>query len=182
LDFLNSRRHVRDGRRVGFQHGDIKPNNILLLNGNAKLADYGLATPTHGPQTPCPRHGTREYAPPEVFAGYLTDTSDQFSLAVTYCVLRTGRFPFPPPPGTDMPKSHIRPVADVGGLLSEEQAWVMKALSPVPQDRFATCVELANGLLQVHGMTMNRSESGNWRAVTDRDMELKRRIAGRVRT
>lgn len=181
LDYLNARQHVRDGRKVGFQHGDIKPNNILLFNGNAKLTDYGLATPTHGSQTPCPRHGTREYAPPEVFQGYLTDTSDQFSLAVTYCVLRTGRFPFPPPPGEGMPKSHVRPFADLDGLLPAEQPWVLKALSPVPQDRFATCAELANGLLQVHGMTMNCSQSGNWRAVTDREMELKRRIAARVR-
>lgn len=181
LDYLNARRHQRDGRRVGFQHGDIKPNNILLFNANAKLADYGLATPTHGPSTPCPRHGTREYAPPEVFQGYLSDTSDQFSLAVTYCVLRSGRFPFPPMPGTEMPKSNIRPLADLSGLTPEERPWVSRALSPVPQDRFPTCAEFANGLVKVHGMTMNRSESGNWRAVTDRDMELKRRIAARQR-
>jgi len=181
LDFLNSRRHTRDGRKVGFQHGDIKPNNILLFNGSAKLTDYGLATPTHGPSTPCPRHGTREFAPPEVFQGYLTDTSDQFSLAVTYCVLRTGRFPFPPPPGSDMPKSFVRPYADLAGLLPDEQTLLLKALSPVPQARFGTCGELAQGLLAVHGMTMNRSESGSWRAITDHDSDVKRRIAARGR-
>ena len=181
LDFLNARRHLRDGRKVGFQHGDIKPNNILLFNVTAKLTDYGLATPTHGPTTPCPRHGTREFAPPEVFQGYLTDTSDQFSLAVTYCVLRTGRFPFPPPPGPDMPKSFVRPYADLSGLSAEEHPLILKALSPAPQDRFATCGELAAGLLKANGMVMNRSESGNWRAVTDADLELRRRITARSR-
>ncbi|MGL4419605.1 MAG: protein kinase domain-containing protein [Gemmataceae bacterium] len=98
LDFLNQRRHVFDGRTVGYQHGDIKPNNILLIGDCAKLADYGLATPMNGPTTPTPRQGTLEYAAPEVFQGVLTEFSDQFSLAVTYYLLRTGQFPFPAPP------------------------------------------------------------------------------------
>src|SRR5262245_39624799 len=98
LDYLNSRQHTRDGRKVGFQHGDVTPNIMLLVGDVAKLTDPGLAPPTHGSNTPCPRQGTREYAAPEVFAGYYSDTSDQFSLAVTYHVLRTGTFPFPSPP------------------------------------------------------------------------------------
>ena len=61
LDFLNARKHRIEGRLVGLQHGDIKPNNILLLDDVAKLADYGLAAPTSGPVTPCPRHGTVEF-------------------------------------------------------------------------------------------------------------------------
>ena len=60
LDFLNARTHRIDGRLVGLQHGDIKPNNVLLRNDVALLADYGMATPTAGPYTPCPRHGTAD--------------------------------------------------------------------------------------------------------------------------
>jgi serine/threonine protein kinase len=169
LDFLNARRHTRDSRKVGFQHGDVKPNNILLFGDVAKLTDYGLATPTHGTTTPCPRHGTREYSPPEVFQGYLTDSSDQFSLAVTYCVLRTGQFPFPAPPTGEMPKSYVRPLADMGGLLPAEQPLLLKAMSPVPQDRFATCGELTRGLLKANGLKVVRGENGREVAAADTD-------------
>ena len=95
LDFLNARRHIFEGGSVAFQHGDIKPNNILLVGDEAKLADYGMSTPMITAATPCYRQGTLEYAAPEIFQGTLTETSDQFSLAVTYYLLRTGAFPYP---------------------------------------------------------------------------------------
>lgn len=151
LDFLNARRHVRDGRKVGFQHGDIKPNNILLFGDVAKLTDYGVATATSGPTTPCPRHGTRDYAAPEVLQGYQTDTSDQFSLAVTYHVLRTGCFPFPPAPGGDLPKSFCRTPADLTALPPAEQPILLRALSPVPQARYPNCETLTLALLKTLG-------------------------------
>ena len=168
LDFLNARTHTRDGRKVGFQHGDVKPNNVLVFGEMAKLTDYGLATPTHGATTPCPRHGTREYSPPEVFLGHLTDQSDQYSLAVSYCVLRTGGFPFPPPP-TDMTMSYLRPRPDLRGLLPAEQTALTKGLSHAPQGRFPTCRDLARALLRAHGLGPQKGDDGVWRAVPDAD-------------
>src|SRR5205823_14790372 len=159
LDFLNARKHTRDGRKVGFQHGDVKPNNILLFGDVAKLTDHGLATPTNGPMTPCPRAGTKEYAAPEVFQGYLSDTSDQFSLAVTYHVLRTGTFPYPPPPA-ELPRTYSRPGPDLSLLTANEQAALARALSPVPQDRYPSCGRLTNALIKAHGLKLNRTDEG----------------------
>ncbi|HEY1378487.1 MAG TPA: serine/threonine-protein kinase, partial [Gemmataceae bacterium] len=94
LDFLNTYQHNHEGRRVAFQHCDIKPSNILVCGGRAKLADFGLSAAltttleTHG------RAGTLDFAAPEVYRGQLSDRTDQYALAVTYCLLRGGRLPF----------------------------------------------------------------------------------------
>ena len=157
LDFLNARKHRIDGRLVGLQHGDIKPNNILLRGDRALLADYGLATPTNGAVTPCPRHGTAEYTAPEVFQGSLSERSDQFSLAVTYHVLATGYFPYPEPPrDREKLRGYVRPEPDLSRLGMAERVALARALSPIPQDRYPTCTELVKALLAAHGLMADR--------------------------
>lgn len=169
LDFLNARRHARDGRKVGFQHGDVKPNNILLFGDIAKLTDHGLATPTYGPTTPCSKQGTREYAAPEVMLGSLSDWSDQYSLAVTYYALRAGRFPFPPPP-KETSRSYLRPLVDLSGVTEAERPPLARALSPIPNGRFPNCREFMAALLKGLGLRVEpvgEDENGPVRVVKD---------------
>jgi serine/threonine protein kinase len=180
LDFLNARRHSFEGGSVSFQHGDIKPNNILLIGDEAKLADYGMSTPMIAASTPCYRQGTLEYAAPEIFAGTLAETSDQFALAVTYYLLRTGAFPFPTPPRVP-PKNYQRPAPDLSRIESDERVALGRALSPVPQDRFPTSVEMMNQLLKAlrlevvrdseHGMNVRPTPDSVSRSNLKRAME-----------
>ena len=94
LDFLNARQHTVDGMKVSIQHCDIKPSNLLLFGDTLKLADFGLATTTSQAVKFHRPFGTPAYMAPEVFQGRLSDWSDQFSLAVTYIFLRTGKLPW----------------------------------------------------------------------------------------
>jgi serine/threonine protein kinase len=166
LDFLNARRHLREGRKVGFQHGDVKPNNILLFGDVAKLTDHGLATVTHGPTTPCSRQGTREYSAPEVYHGSLSDWSDQYSLAVTYHALRTGTFPFPPPP-KEMSRAYARPPADLCRVTEPERPPLMRALHPSPTNRFPSCREFMSAILKAHGLRVETEPESVLRVVKD---------------
>jgi serine/threonine protein kinase len=138
LDFLNARRHTVNGVRVGFQHCDIKPGNLLILGGSIKLADFGLATPTSGPLVPFRQAGTLEYCPPEVFQGNISDRSDQYALAVSWVYLRTGHVPFSDTPRR-FEKTYVRPAPDLSRLTPAERPIVLRALSPAPQARWPTC-------------------------------------------
>jgi serine/threonine protein kinase len=163
IDYLNARHHDFDGRYVGLQHGDVKPNNLMIVGDYVKLADYGLATPITTTSTPCHRHGTLDYVAPEVMQGTLTDTSDQFGLAVTYYVLRAGSFPFPPPPKPDdVKKSGLhRPPPDLSLVPANERPIIAKALSTIPQDRYSSCAEFMRMLARVYGLEfITAPESG----------------------
>jgi len=154
IDFLNARHHLVDGARLGFQHGDIKPSNILVFGNNTvKLADFGLAVPmtmSRVNRTPC---GTVTYAAAEVFQGWLTDRSDQYSLAVSYCLLRGGRMPF-----NDSPASfrdpYTRPQPDLTMLPEAERPAIARALSPVPQDRWINCLAMVDTLARIHNVDL----------------------------
>ncbi|XP_065186157.1 cyclin-dependent kinase-like 2 [Sycon ciliatum] len=83
-------------------HRDLKPRNILVTAGRAKIADVGLARTLHGSQgadvtalTRCP--GTPYFMPPEsrqVGTAY-DEKLDVFSLGVVMLSLLVGRPPSP---------------------------------------------------------------------------------------
>jgi serine/threonine protein kinase len=148
LDFLNTRQHIISGRLVAVQHCDIKPGNLLLLGDIVKVADFGLSTLLGSRQETRVRAGTLDYLAPEVFQGTVSSQCDQYALAVTYCILRGGRFPFSDTPTTFDPH-YTRPAPDLTMLSRAERPLIGRALNPVPQDRWPSCRELFQKLIHV---------------------------------
>ena len=94
LDYLNSAPELGlDG--ASLQHCDVKPANIVLLGGSAVVCDFGLAGIMEATQaTQTSIAGTPSYMSPETANGKTSRNSDQYSLAITYYHLRTGKLPF----------------------------------------------------------------------------------------
>jgi len=148
LDFLNTRRHLINGEWVTIQHCDVTVRNLLVLGKTLKLSDFGLTTTLMGRQKVHNRAGTPAYAAPEVFQGRLTDRTDLYALAVCYCLLRTGKFPFADTPA-DFQGDYTRPAPDLCMLAPGEQIAIARALAPAPQDRWPSCGELVMELQKV---------------------------------
>jgi serine/threonine protein kinase, bacterial len=145
IDFLNTRSHTIHEQRMAVRHCDVKPSNLLICGQVVKLADFSLAVPTTATMWYHRRNGTPRYCAPEVFQGWLSDRTDQYSLAVSYFQLRTGRFPFPDAPAT-VDAGYVRPEPDLTDLTRPEREVLRRALAPVPQDRWCSCVEMMEQL------------------------------------
>lgn len=85
LEYIHSRNII---------YRDIKPKNIMLVNGNIKLMDFGLSA-IDKIETDMIQ-GTVLYMPPDVFSGKTGNYTDIFSLGLVFFELITGiRFLMP---------------------------------------------------------------------------------------
>jgi formylglycine-generating enzyme required for sulfatase activity len=149
IDFLNEPHNGVNGKAACVQHRDIKPHNIFLVGGSVKLADFGLAKILQRSLETDTGCMTPAYASPEMFQGQISSQSDQYSLGVTYCQLRSGQLPFV----GNLPQlmyGHLHKEPNLSGLPARERGPVARALAKKPADRWPNCRAFAEALASRH--------------------------------
>src|SRR3989441_5420941 len=144
--------------RHGVIHRDIKPENILFQDGQAVVADFGIALALSAAggsrltETGLSL-GTPQYMSPEQATGdrTLDARSDIYSLASVLYEMLAGEPPHPGPPVqsviakvlTDRPRP-LRALRDA--VPPPLEAAVQKALAKVPADRYGSAAQFAEAL------------------------------------
>ena len=138
LDYLNN--------SFGLQHLDIKPENLLIVSGHAKVADFGLVKDLRDNAQSMLSGMTPAYAAPELFDGRPGSYSDQYSLATVYQEMLTMVRPFSGSTPAQLAAQHMHGKPDLRPLPISDQSVVSKALSKVPEDRYKSCAQFVEQL------------------------------------
>lgn len=141
--------------REGVIHRDFKPSNVLLdKNGNAHLADFGIAKISESTVqlTGSGVVGTPAYMAPEMASeGIVTTAVDIYALGVTLYQMLTGKYPFAGDTPLRVMMAHAtEPVPDARAVRADLPAGVAevvrRAMAKDPADRYASAAEMARAL------------------------------------
>ena len=146
--------------RDGVIHRDVKPENILLHNGTALVADFGIAlavSAATAPRLTAPGSslGTPEYMSPEQATenGPIDARSDIYALGTVLYEMLAGETPFTGASATAIIAKRAAMSAPSVRVLrpavsASLDAAVSRALAREPADRFGTVTEFAQSLRQ----------------------------------
>lgn len=140
LDYMNE--------TYGLLHLDIKPQNLLLVGGRTKIADFGLVKNLRSGVETSAQSFTPVYAAPEAFDGQVTPYCDQYSLAIVYQEMLTGKRPFPGATALEVAIQHVKSPPQLTALPEADRPIVARSLSKSPERRFRSCREMVDRLLQ----------------------------------
>jgi serine/threonine protein kinase/TPR repeat protein len=181
-DLLAALQHAHER---GVVHRDIKPGNIILLDGGGvKVADFGIARLDTSELTQFGSVlGTVSHMAPEQLTGAAVDgRSDLYSCGVILYQLLTGERPFSGPPASLMHKvlheQPIPPSQRAPGLTAALDAVVLKAMAKEPSQRHADARAFAAALRRA--LAEPRLSTGAPSAADDATVVLPRGSAGGV--
>ncbi|MCX7700019.1 MAG: protein kinase, partial [Gemmataceae bacterium] len=140
LDYLND---------CGLQHLDVKPRNLFLVGDRVKVADFGLVKNLDRQSSSGLLAGvTPIYAAPETFSGKFSRHSDQYSLAIVYIELLTGKRPFNGKSIRSLAFQHVSEPPDLSEVPPTDRPILLRALAKDPEERFPSCQAMISALMQ----------------------------------
>lgn len=134
--------------RAGIVHRDVKPGNVLMLDGKPVLIDFGIAQAADDLRLTATGLviGTPGYLAPEMIAGEaVTDSADWWGWAATAVFAATGRRPFGRGPFEAVLHRVHSGQIDTEGIDPRIEPMLRAALSPDRRDR-PTSAEIFTGL------------------------------------
>lgn len=126
-------RDVDGATRTGIYHGDIKPDNIFLDQGQIKIADFMIpsleprlsqrAQPSF-PYEDTRAYGTPMYMSPEQLGGIVNEQTDIYNIGVTAYELLTGFYPY-----DSEADYHQGSIEDPATFCSESPDWLNSVIT-----------------------------------------------------
>ena len=139
----------------GLVHRDVKPQNVLLGNGDVKVTDFGIARSgdvKEGLTQTGTVLGTSDYIAPEQASGQpVSVLSDVYSLGVVLYELLAGEPPYTGESFIAVAMRHVNdPVPSIAELRPDVplrlDAAIRKAMAKAPGDRFASMADFVTEL------------------------------------
>jgi hypothetical protein len=143
------------------QHLDVKPRNLFMVADMVKVADFGLVKQLERSSSSGLMGGvTPIYAAPETFQNKISKHSDQYSLAVVYVELLTGKRAFPGRNIRQLALQHMTEPPDLSMLPEADRPIVARALAKDPDERWPSCTAFVRALSALGGGGSGGSSGG----------------------